>query len=194
MAFSRNKYDDCATKLQVERSIGEGEYRLFPGFNENSQGCLSYDGPRNSKNDVSTARKNEVLDWGNMTQIESDLKSLNIPLTNCNENAVNMDYYKNETVNKLACNDSLSAEDTRFTYPVQAFRSMSLTGYQLQPFLFSNPQCHVIDDRIGLNSRNKAKDSYKTPKPNMVDNGEVLPKEDTSLPPLGYSPSQVQCK
>jgi len=194
MAFSRTKYDDCATKLHVGRSIGEGEYRLFPGFNESAQGCLSYDGPRNSKNDVSTARKKEVLDWGRMAQIESDLKSLNIPLTNCNENAVNMDYGKNETVNKLACNDILSAEDTRFTYPLQAFRSMSLTSYQLQPFLFSNPQCHIQDDRIGLDSRNKAKDTFKTPKPNMVDKGEALPKENPNSPPLGYVPPQAQCK
>jgi len=194
MAFSRTKYDDCATKLHVERSIGGGEYRLFPGYNENSQGCLSYDGPRNSKNDVSTARKKEVLDWGRMAQIESDLKSINIPLTNCNENVTNTDYYKNETVNKLACNDKLSAEDTRFTYPLQAFRSMSLTSYQLQPFLFSNPQCHVQDDRIGLDSRNKAKDSFKTPKQNMVDKGEALPRENPNSPPLGYVATQAQCK
>jgi hypothetical protein len=49
------RYDDCATKLHVERSICEGNYRLFPGFVENPEECLSFDGPRGSKADVSTA-------------------------------------------------------------------------------------------------------------------------------------------
>ena len=71
-----------------------------------------------------------------------------------------MDYYKNQTFNKLGCSPFLNAEDTRFSYPLQAFRSMSLTSYQLQPFLYSNPQCNIIDDRTGSNTRNKVKDNY----------------------------------
>ena len=55
MSFNRMRYDDCATKLHVERSICEGNYRLFPGFVENPEECLSFDGPRGSKADVSTA-------------------------------------------------------------------------------------------------------------------------------------------
>jgi hypothetical protein len=121
-----------------------------------------------------------------MAQIESQLQSRTIKLSKSNEKAADMDYNKNETVNKLNCSPALNAEDTRFTYPTQSFRSMSLTSYQLQPFLYSNPQCHIIDDRIGLDSRNKDKDSYTIPKVVMVDKGEALPKENPNME-LGYN-------
>ena len=84
MSFNRMRYDDCATKLHVERSVGGGNYRLFPGYGENPEECLSFNGPRGSKADVSTAETRETLDWGSMTKIESDLKRLNVPLTDCN--------------------------------------------------------------------------------------------------------------
>jgi len=193
MSFNRMRYDDCATKLHVERSVGEGNYRLYPGYAENAEECMSFDGPRGSKADVSTAETKQTLDWGSMAKIESDLLRLNVPLTDCNENATNMDYYKNQTFNKLGCSPFLNAEDTRFSYPLQAFRSMSLTSYQLQPFLFSNPQCHVIDDRVGSNTRNIAKDTHKAPKTEFVDHGEVLPKENPNAPPLGYYVNQQDC-
>ena len=190
MSFNRMRYDNCATKLHVERSVGEGNYRLFPGYVESPDECLSFDGPRGSKADVSTSKTKVTLNWGSMAKIESDLLRLNVPLTDCNENATNLDYYKNETFNKLACSPYLNAEDTRFSYPLQAFRSMSTTSYQLQPWLFSNPQCHVLDNRTGLDSRITAKDSYKTPPPNFVDKGEALPKEKPNSPALGYHPNQ----
>ena len=31
MSFNRLRYDDCATKLYNQRTVGVGEYRLFPG-------------------------------------------------------------------------------------------------------------------------------------------------------------------
>jgi len=52
---------------------------------------------------------------------------------------------------------------------------MSLTSYHLQPWLFSNPQCHIQDDRIGLGSRIIVKDSYKLNSPEFLDNYEILP-------------------
>lgn len=177
MSFSRVKYDNCSTELHNKRSVSVGEYRLFPGYVENCQQCYSVTGPIGSKVDVSTAKDACSLDWGEMAQIESDLTSRNMPLTDCNEGASNVNYNKNKTVNKAACSPMLNSEDTRFTNPVQAYRSMSLTSYQLQPHLFSNPQCHIIDDRIGLGSRITAKDSYKMPLPTFMDNGEALPKE-----------------
>ena len=177
MAFSRIKYDDCATKLKTEREVAPGNYRLFPGFVENCQQCFSEFGPVGSKADVSSAKNSCSLDWSGMAQVESDLTNRNIPLTDCNENATNTTYNKNPVYNKTACTPLLNSEDTRFSNPIQAYRSMSLTDYQLQPFLYSNPQCHVQDDRIGLNSRNKAKDTYTLTMPNIVDQGNVFPKE-----------------
>lgn len=177
MSFSRIRYDDCATKLHDQRSVGVGDYYLFPGFAENCDQCFSATGPVGSKVDVSTAKTKCKLNWGEMAHIESELQSRNLPLTECNENVVNNNYDKNKVYNKTVCSPFLNAEDSRFTNPVQAYRSMSLTSYQLQPWLFSNPQCHVLDDRLGLNSRNKAKDTYKMALPDFVDKGDAFPTE-----------------
>jgi hypothetical protein len=194
MSFNRTRYDQCATEAYTDRSVNEGNYRLFSGFVENTNECLSYNGPRGSKNDVSTPKKDaSLLNWGKMAQVESQLQSRTKNLSKCNENSADMDYGKNEVVKKVDCEKKLNSEDSRFTYPTQAFRSMSLTTYQLQPFLFSNPQCHIIDDRQGLDSRNKAKDSYKIPSPSVLDKGEALPKENPHAPVLGYSPCNQQC-
>jgi hypothetical protein len=192
MSFNRTRYDDCATEAYTVRSVNEGNYRLFSGFMESGEECLSYDGPRGSKNDVSTAPKKTLLDWGKMAQVESQLQSRTVTLSRCNEFQADMDYGNNERVNKLNCAAPLNSEDTRFTNPIQSYRSMSTLVLQLQPFLFSNPQCHVIDDRIGLNSRSKAKDSYRVPKQPTLDKGEALPKEDTNIN-LGYNPCQNTC-
>lgn len=178
MSFNRLRYDECATKLHNQRSVSVGDYYFFPGSVENCDQCISETGPIGSKADVSTAKNACSLDWGKMTQIESELQSRNIAASECNENATNMDYSKNKVFNKTACSPMLNSEDSRFTNPVQAYRSMSLTSYQLQPHLFSNPQCHIQDDRIGLGSRNKAKDAYKMPLPTFLDKGEALPKAE----------------
>jgi len=192
MSFNRTRYDDCATEAYTGRSVNEGNYRLFPGFMENGEECLSYDGPRGSKNDVSTSSKDNLLNWGKMAQVESQLQSRTVTLSRCNENQADMTYGNNETVNKLKCAAPLNSEDTRFTNPIQSYRSMSTLVLQLEPFLFSNPQCHVIDDRIGLDSRNKAKDTYRVPKQVVLDRGDALPKENTSIN-LGYNPCNNQC-
>jgi hypothetical protein len=192
MSFNRTRYDDSATEAYTGRSVNEGNYRLFSGFAENGEECLSYNGPRGSKNDVSTTSKSTLLDWGKMAQVESQLQSRSIKLSQSNENQADMKYTNNETVNKLNCAAPLNSEDTRFTNPVQAYRSMSTLSLQLEPFLFSNPQCHIIDDRIGLDSRNKAKDTYIIPQKVILDNGEALPKENASIN-LGYNPCNSQC-
>jgi hypothetical protein len=186
MSFNRTRYDYCATDAYTSRSVNEGNYRLFPGFVENSQECFSYNGPRGSKNDVSTSNKNVLLDWGKMAQVESQLSSRTIALSRCNENQADMDYNNNPIVNKLECANGLNSEDSRFTNPVQTYRSLSTFELQVEPFLFSNPQCHVIDDRIGLDSRNKIKDSYRIPDATYLDYGQALPKENISIPAIGY--------
>lgn len=174
--FTRLRADECATKLSTQRSVAPGTYRLNAESAENCDQCLSYEGARNGKAEVSTMKSKCSLDWGNMAAVESDLRNLGIPLKECNEN-VTSDYKKNQTINKNLCSKFLNSEDTRFSFPVQSFRSMSLTAYQLSPFLHANPQCHVQDDRIGSNSRLKAKDSYVLQRPVAMDNGEALPKE-----------------
>jgi len=175
MSFTRTKYDNEAYDLRVDRSIGPGDYRLFIGNNENCEKCMSYDGPRNAKSDVSLSDNNETNQWGSMTEVESHLTNRVNKLTDTNIYGKN-DYYKNFNVtNKNICKEGIVSEDTRFTFPIEAYRSMDLTGYQYSPFLHVNTQCEIQDDRIGLNSRLRVKDTFVVQRPEPMDQSNTLP-------------------
>ncbi len=177
MSFNRTRYDNCAYNLQMGRSTGPGDYRLFGAFAENSDQCLSYDGPVGSKSDVSTVKKPLDLCFRDMAQVESELSWRNQLLTKCNKNS--SPFGKHKLNHKPSCNKKLIPEDTRFTHPLDNYRSMSLTSYQVEPYLHVNPQCHVQEsgDRIGMNSRLYAKDVYKIPTQEFLDKGDAFPKE-----------------
>lgn len=180
MAFSRPNYDSkYVYNLQIKRSTDENDYRLNPLFAENINPCYIENGIVGSKADVSLVREQTNLSNELMVDAENELswRSRHITKDNNNFNPFN----KFKTIHKKNCNtkNSLTPEDTRFTHPLDNYRSMSLLEYELTPYLHSNPQCYIqsIDDKIGLNSRLFAKDSYKNPKQNYWDNGEALPKE-----------------
>lgn len=177
MSFNRIKYDNCAYDLQMGRSTAQGDYRLFAPFAENCNQCLSYDGPIGNKADVSLVKKPMDLCFQEMTQTESELSWRSQLLTKCNDN--NNPLGKHKIHHKPVCSKKLAPEDTRFTHPLDNYRSMSTTSFQVQPYLYINPQCHVQEsgDRIGLNSRLQSKDTYKMPKQEFWDKGDSLPKE-----------------
>lgn len=177
MSFNRIKYDTCAYDLQLGRSTAPGDYRLYAPYAENCSQCLSYDGPIGSKSDVSLVKKPTELCFKEMAQTESELSWRNQLLTKCNDNKNPIG--KREIHHKPVCSKKLTPEDTRFTHPLDNFRSMSTTSYQVQPYLHINPQCHVQEsgDRIGLNSRLNSKDAYKMTVQEAWDKGEALPKE-----------------
>ena len=62
MSFNRTKYDKCAYELQMNRSTGEGDYRLYAPFAENCSQCISETGPIGAKSDVSLVKK--PMDFG----------------------------------------------------------------------------------------------------------------------------------
>ena len=175
MSFNRIRYDNCAYDLQMGRSVGPGDYRLYGSFAENCDQCLSYDGPIGAKSDVSIVKKPLDLSFKEMAEVESELSWRNQLLTKCNNNNTPINKYKPN--HKPSCSKKLTSEDTRFTHPIDNYRCMSLTNYQVEPYLHVNPQCHVQEDRIGMNSRLHAKDIYKIPVQDFLDNGEALPKE-----------------
>jgi len=175
MSFSRIKYDNEAYDLKIKRTIGPGDYRLFMGYNESCEQCLSYDGPRNAKSDVSIA-SHDTNQWPNMTQIESLLTNRINKLIDFNEYGKNDDYKNLAIIDKNSCKTQLISEDTRFTNPIEAFRSMDLTSYHYTPFLFVNPQCEMYD-RSELYSRTTVKDNFKVTKPNLIDQTVILPPE-----------------
>jgi hypothetical protein len=175
MSFTRTKYDNEAYDLRMDRSIAPGDYRLFIGNNENCEKCLSFDGPRNAKSDVSISDDNQSNQWGSMAEVESHLTNRVNKLTETNIYGKN-DYYKKFNVtNKNNCNDNIVSEDTRFTFPLEAYRSMDLTAYHYTPFIHVNGQCEIQDDRIGLNSRLRIKDTFVVQRPSPMDQTNTLP-------------------
>ena len=175
MSFTRTKYDNEAYDLKMERSIGPGDYRLFYGNSENCEKCLSFDGPRNAKSDVSVSDGGNPNQWGTMAEVESHLTNRVNKLTDTNIYGKN-DSYKNIAVtNKQNCQDGLQSEDTRFSFPLEAYRCMDLTSYHYSPFLHVNGQCEIQDDRIGLNSRMRVKDTFVVNRPTPIDQTATLP-------------------
>ena len=175
MSFSRIKYDNDAYDLKINRSVGPGDYRLYLGNNEICTRCLSYDGPRNAKADVSISEQASSNQWSSMADVESLLSNRVNKLTDSNMYGKNDSYKNLAIVNKSVCKVALNTEDTRFTNPIEAYRCMDLTSYHYTPFLYVNSQCEIQDDRIGLNSRLKIKDTFIVHKPNPLDQTLSLP-------------------
>ena len=175
MSYNRTSYDKCAYDLQMNRSIGPGDYRLFAPFAENCDQCFSDFGPVGSKADVSTAKEMMELQFGSMAEAESALSWRHRLTTKCNEDTNPLDNAK--VHNKPSCSNKLNSEDTRFTNPLDNYRGMSLTSYMISPYLPVNPQCNVLDsnDIIGLGSRNWSKDNYKNPTQKPVDQCASIP-------------------
>lgn len=176
MSFNRNRYDNCAYDLQMGMSRGEGTYRLNSDFAENCSQCISTTGPVGSKSDVSLSREKSDMTFKNLAETESKLSWRNQLLSKCNKNTDPFTNVKLE--HKPVCSKQLTAEDTRFTFPLDNYRGMSLTSYMVSPYLPINPQCHIQDscDQIGLNSRLSAKDTYKQPAAQSWETTSVLPK------------------
>jgi hypothetical protein len=176
MSFNRIKYDTPAYDLKMKRATEPGDYRLFLAANESCDKCLSFDGPRNAKSDVSLVTSETTNQWGPMTEIESHITNRVNKLINHNEYNKNDSYKDFEVTNKIPCKEGLIAEDTRFTNPLESYRSMDTTNYKYSPFLHVNPQCEIQDDRIGLNSRLRVKDTFVVQRPNMIDQTPTLPR------------------
>jgi hypothetical protein len=175
MSFNRTKYDNTAFDLHMGRSIGPGNYRLYGSYAESCSPCISVNGPIGSKSDVSIAKPHSELCFRDMTQVESELSWRNQRLgkTNTTLNPIG----KHPIVHKPSCTPNMAPEDTRFTHPLDNFRGMSLTSYQVEPYLHVNPQCHVQEstDRMGMNSRLLSKDSAPSVKPKTTTKGADLP-------------------
>ena len=175
MSFNRLSYDKCAYDLQIKRSTDQGDYRLFAPFAENCNQCLSTFGPVGGKADVSTAKEPMDLQFGSMAEAESLLSWRHQLLNKCNKDCNPLD--NSEVYNKPVCSTKLNAEDTRFTFPLDNYRGMSLTSYMLNPYLPVNPQCNILEsnDLIGLNSRNWAKDTYVQNNPEPQNQCATMP-------------------
>lgn len=177
MSSNRTIYDSLAYDLEINRSKGPGDYRLFGSYAENINQCYSAFGPIGSKADVSLVKENDDFTFTELANIESQLSWRNHKLSKYNNN--NPKPITTKVNNKNECTNKLNTEDTRFTHPIDNYRSMSLLPYQYDPYLHVNPQCHVQEsnDRIGLNSRLYSKDMYILSEQIPWDKGDAFPKE-----------------
>lgn len=175
MSFNRTSYDKCAYDLDINRSIGPGDYRLFAPYAENCNQCFSSFGPVGSKADVSVVKQPMEMQFGSMAEAESELSWRHRPATRCNDDSNPLGGMK--LLHKPSCSSKLISEDTRFTNPLDNYRGMSLTSYHLNPYLPVNPQCNILDssDQYGLNSRLFTKDNYKQANVNTPNQCASLP-------------------
>ena len=177
MSSNRTTYDKCAYALQMNRSVGPGDYRLYAPYAENCNQCFSDFGPVGSKSDVSVVKKPMELQFGSMADAESELSWRHRQLTKCNDDSSPIE--KTNVNHKPSCSNKLTAEDTRFTFPLDNYRGMSLTSYQLNPYLPVNPQCNILgnESKYGLNSRLYSKDNYSEPNDKPESQCTTLPRE-----------------
>jgi hypothetical protein len=178
MSFNRTKYDSSAYKLEIDRSIKPGDYRIYGSYAENLNQCMAAFGPVGSKADVSITRDPKDLSYKDLSVTESNLSWRRKHLSKDNEDCLDLPVIP-KLRHKNICSKLLNIEDSRFTHPIDNYRCMSLTAYQYEPYLHINPQCHIQEDRIGLNSRLYSKDMYILHEQTPWDNFDYpKPKED----------------
>ena len=187
MSFSRINYDQCAYDLQLERSVAPGNYRLFPGYVDNCNKCYPYNQPHTSKEHVSIARKDCDTGFGSLVDAESKITNRVNTLEHCNKKGKNDDYKNTQVFHKPLCDRTLESEDTRFTFPIDTYRGMSLTSYAFTPYLHVNPQCHIQTNshREGTPSRLAIRDCYKLPNQDFWDKGKGLPPKPKEVSKKG---------
>ena len=160
MSFSRLNYDFDAYNLQMARNNNIENYRFLGEFAENVNQCYTNCNQAGAKTDVSSVRRGDDLSFAELAENESKLSWRNNKLSKSNNN--------NNISNKIVYNKPkcpcLFSEDTRFLYPIDNYRSMSLTSYQYTPFLITNPLDKVQKLKVkqGISSRLVSKDTFKS--------------------------------
>ena len=155
MSFNRNKYDNHTYDEEIDRSTNPLYYRVNNCFSNSVNECYPYNGITNKKNKKFDADK---------ADIESELTNRNLPSNYSNKIGKNDKYLKLKQKETLKnCTKNMEVEDTRFTHPIDNYRGMSTTEYNLSPYLHVNPQNNINYWRDGINSRLVVRDSYRIP-------------------------------
>ena len=180
MSFTRPLYDECATKLKVNRSVGPGSYALYSGYGDNCNNCYPLYSITGSSGEGAKARKDCESGFGDIVDVESCLHNRNRILSECNGesctgNNCDLSKFQKKIVFNDDCDSTRYSQDTRFTHPLDTYRGMSLTPYFMNPYLHVNPQCNPQSIDNGESSRLIAKDTFRLPKQNKWDTGEALP-------------------
>ena len=168
MSFSSLTYDPCAYNKYLKQSVGTGEYMISVPKNNCDKDCF-YPSPYIRLDKTGGVKcKNKLL-----IDIDSELLGLNTPATKCHSPFDD----PCETSNLQDCdNDFLSPEDTKLSNPPCTLRS---TGWNRWEWLCENPQDKsLMPFQTNINDRIVAKDNHRPLLPNIIDQSQVLPKND----------------
>ena len=162
MSFNRNKYDNFTYDEQIEKSTNTLYYRVNECFANNTKECFALNGLKN--------QRNKGID-GVKVEIESELTNRNLPSNYSKKIGKNNKYLKLKSKENLKnCSKDIQVEDTRFTHPIDNYRGMSTSEYNMNPYLHVNPQNNINYWRDGINSRLVVRDTYRIPDQSMWDN------------------------
>lgn len=172
--ISRTKYDNDYFNEFVNQQTNEGNYRINNIYGENNNRCYSLFGPRQNNNNANS----EISSYNvsDRREIESYLKNLDMPtsramnyrtLNDKNDKLYNL--LKTKQLNVVnECNDFLDLNNTRLDNDILELKSVNIDRYEypiIQPsnYVFNGiPNTEQVNnDRNGVNSRLRAKDSYK---------------------------------
>lgn len=170
--YSRSKYDECDYQNLKKISESVGAYSTSSDQVSGNRLCISGINPSNSR--VGYISPNEFQNASLLTDMESHLKNIDIPLSNCmngqvlsvrNERA--KDIAKNFMVSNVVCNDMLNPKNTRLDLPAIGLREATTSRFDF-PIIppsswFYNGVTgtkQVGNNRFGINSRLDAKDNF----------------------------------
>jgi hypothetical protein len=172
MSFTRVFYDPDDFSDKQSASSNYINYRIFPEFAEVKSKCIPVFGP--TSNSSSYDSMNKLPDLESIKNVESKLTRRSVPLTRDDKGSQDI-----PSMNPIPyCNmASLTGEDTRFTHPIDDYRSISATEYYMQPYMPVNPQDTITQMVLsGNSSRIAAKDSFVMKSHVSWDDSNFYPK------------------
>lgn len=174
--FSRQRYDQCYNTEFINQQVNPGKYNVNPEVAENNSICHSLNGPRANRNNVTgELGKNDLV---YRTDIESMLYNLDVPVSRCMDKQTLVE--KNERLKKISKeNKSEDCKNNAFSYtrlnePALFVRDAEYKRYGhpiIDPinWVFNgiNGTEQAGNERFGVNTKLKAKDSVMPPNFNV---------------------------
>lgn len=173
---SRLGYDKCAYDDKLEESTNPLLYRLYPGYVQSCNDCLSTLGPRAGHNGVSasTTVGYPLATAQQLTDVESILSNRNMKKSKCRKYGSNdVDVSKIPLQHARICGDYLNPQSSLLSHPVYNYREIAINRFY---DLDRNPQAPIFWN-FAENTRLEAKDNYNPEVPYINEVDEVLPRE-----------------
>lgn len=173
---SRLGYDKCAYEDKLQESTNPLSYRLYPGYVQNCDSCLSTLGPRAGHNGVgvSTPIGHPLATAQHLTDVESILSNRNMRASKCKKYGSNtVDLNKMALKHAPICNDYLNSDPTHLSHPSYNYRELAINRFYNLP---RPAQANIFWD-FATNTRLEAKDNFNPVIPHITEVDAVQPRE-----------------